>query len=352
MAFVRLLKDRPFMAVVGFFLLCGLCLSFLSLSEWCSETCAEVHNFRFFGYPFDLMGIGFFSVALSLWSLNLFSEGKTLYFLGLMLSGAIGAEVWFILIQKIVIQAFCPICLCIAASVLFAAIGLLLEGGLQLKKSLSPGDPVMLRQARRRTIPPLFTLVIGFLIAFFGVLKPESTFAAGSSEKEDPIFGNRSTQIEVYVISDWFCKACRKLEPNLEVILPDVMDKASVIFVDRAIHNESLNFLPYNLSFMLKEKDKYLKIRQAMSALSLKTKVPTQKEIQEAVTSLGVTYQPLQFVDIDSGQRFFQGIAQTFQVNSTPTIVIANKRKVEAKKLIGNEEITKENILSWIDKLK
>jgi len=89
-----------------------------------------------------------------------------------------------------------------------------------------------------------------------------------------------------------------------------------------------------------------------MSALSLKTKVPTQKEIQEAVAPLEVTYQPLQFVDIDSGQRFFQGIAQTFQVNSTPTIVIANKRKVEAKKLIGNEEITKENILSWIDKLK
>jgi len=340
------------MAVVGFFLLCGLALSFLSLSEWCSETCAQVHNYRFFGYPFDLLGIAFFSIALSLWSLNLFSHGKTLYFLGLLLSGALGAEIWFILIQKIVIQSFCPICLSIAACVFLASVGLLFEGGRQLKQSMIPGDPVMIRQARHRTIPPLFTLFVGFLIAFFGVLKPESSFAAGTSEQEDPIFGNRTSQVEVYVVSDWFCKACRKLEPRLEGILPDVMEKASVIFVDRAIHTESLNFLPYNLSFMLKEKEKYLQLRQVLSTLSVKTKSPTQKEVQEAIGTLEVEYQPLLFVDLDSGQRFFQGIAQTFQINSTPTIVIANKRKVEAKKLIGNEEITKENILSWIEKLK
>jgi uncharacterized membrane protein len=340
------------MVVVGFFLLAGLVLSLISLSEWCIETCAEAHEYRFFGYPFDLLGIVFFSIAIALWSLNFFSEGKTLYLLALLLSGAIGAEVWFILVQKLVIQSFCPVCLAIAGCIILASLCLLIEGTRLLSKSITPGDPIMLRQARRRSFPPFLTLITGFFIAFVGVFKPEQSFAQGTSEQEDPLFGNRSSPIEVYFVSDWFCKACKKLEPSLAEIVPSIMEKATVVFVDRAIHSESLNFLPYNLSFMLKEKGKYLELRGILTALTAKTKSPTQQDVQEAISPLGVTYKQLLFADIDSGMRFFQGIAQTFQINSTPTVIIANKKKIEAKKLVGLDEINRENILAWIERLK
>jgi hypothetical protein len=69
------------------------------------------------------------------------------------------------------------------------------------------------------------------------------------------------------------------------------------------------------------------------------------------VAPLGVTYEPLDFADVESGLRFFQGISKVFEVNSTPTVVVANRKQIKAKKLSGSD-INKETILKTIHEMQ
>ena len=325
--------------------LAGLILSVISLMEFCKEACKETQDYAFFGIPIGWLGIGFFS------SVMVFHYLKWDWLVGLMVGGALGSEVVFLLIQYEIIGEWCPVCVSIAACVGIAAFILSIGYFKNLWNYLKLGLKSMISWQVLRGISTLSCVMLGFFLALFGVVKPEKTFADGTSENENPIFGNRDSAIEVYVISDWFCPACKEIEPKLEAILPKVMEKASVIFVDRNIHPESMNFMPFNLSFMLKEKDKYFALRKELLKLTSQTKTPTPDLVQQAVEYLGVKYKPLNFSDIDSGHRFFQGIVKTFQADSTPTVVIANKRKIKAKKLVGEDEITEKAILGWIDKL-
>lgn len=323
----------------------GLALSIVSLLHLCQESCKAASDYEFFGIPIGVLGVVFFSAII------FFHYFKWDWLVGLMLGGALGTEVVFLLIQYEIIGEWCPICVSIAGTVLVSASVLTTRYFKSLGNAVKLGLKAMVSKQVLRGVSTLSCVMLGFFLALFGVLKPEKTFADGTSENEDPIFGNRSSPIEVYIVSDWFCPACKELEPHLEAILPSVMEKASVIFVDRNIHPESMNYMPYNLSFMLKEKDKYLDLRGELIKLTAETKTPTPDQVQAAIAPLNVTYKPLNFSDIDSGHRFFQGIAKTFQIDSTPTVVIANKKTIKAKKLAGLEEINEASILLWIDKL-
>ena len=76
------------------------------------------------------------------------------------------------------------------------------------------------QQKRGLTMPYLWKglstlsiFILGFAIAFVGVAKPDEVLAEGGEIKqEDPIFGNKSSPVEVYVITDWFCPACTRRE--------------------------------------------------------------------------------------------------------------------------------------------
>jgi uncharacterized membrane protein len=325
--------------------LAGFSLSIVSLMDFCKEACKETHEYEFFGIPIGWLGIGFFSAVMVCHYL------RWDWIVSLMIGGALGSEIVFLLIQYEIIGEWCPVCVSIAACIFIAAAILTIGYFKKLWNYLRLGLKSMISRQVLKGVSTISCVMLGFFLALFGVIKPEKTFADGTSENENPIFGNRDSSIEVYVISDWFCPSCKELEPKIEAILPRVLEKASVIFVDRNIHPESMNYMPYNLSFMLKEKEKYFALRKVLLKMTADTKTPTPDQVQAAINSLGVKYKPLNFSDIDSGHRFFQGIAKTFQVDSTPTVVIANKRKVKAKKLVGNEEITEKAILGWINKL-
>ncbi len=335
---------------LGALALVGLGLTVVSAFSLCTAACAEAHLYRFYGYSFDLLGFLFFS---SFFVILLFTSSLPILYLllGFMAFSALGAEVIFILIQYFEIGQWCPICLSIALVIGLITSSIMALGWIHYKQQQSEGKSNMHARILSKTFGAGSALALGFLLALFGVAIPETSFADGTSENEDPIFGNRKSQIEIYFVSDWYCKACKEAEKKLSVILPKVMGQASVIFIDRMLHPESLNYLPYNLSFMLKEKEKYFALREKLCALTEETETPKPKDIQKAVASLNVTYKPLNFSDIESGMRYFQGICKTFEVNSTPTLVIANKKKVKAKKLVGNTEITEENIQKWIKEL-
>ena len=180
----------------------------------------------------------------------------------------------------------------------------------------------------------LIAILIGFGGALPGVLK--DAVAA-----EPNIFlGKSKSDTTVYFVSDWFCPVCRKIEPKIEKIYPELAANVRIAFVDMPIHPESANITPYHLQFMLYEKSKYIPLRHVLDEVSRRTKNPSQDQIQAAVTPLGVTLRTLDFVEILNGVRLFESICQKFKVNATPTVVIDNSRTGKRKLLVGSKEIT------------
>lgn len=165
-------------------------------------------------------------------------------------------------------------------------------------------------------------------------------------------FGNEDSSVEVFVFTDWLCPFCHRYEPTLDKMAPELMKKARITFIDLnpPIHAEASNFMPYNLSFIVNNKQSYLKFRQALTDLSNTTKNPTEEQIKQLATSIGTNYKPLSKDEIDQGLKIFQILSKSFQVNSTPTIIIINRETKNGQKF-GNE-LTEEIALKTIDYLK
>ena len=111
------------------------------------------------------------------------------------------------------------------------------------------------------------------------------------------------------------------------------------------IHPESMNFIPYNLSFLVRDKGKYLEIRKALHRLALRTKEPTPEDVQKAVAPLGVTYRPLNYADVSAGIQYFQSVVKVFGIQSTPSMVIFNRKTKTVKMLHGVGDLSYPNIL-------
>ncbi len=334
--------------VVQLLLFVGLLLTIVSNLGLCTSACTQVHQYKFFGFNFELLGV-FFFVPLLLLHLLFHQNPLFQLFFACAVAGAVGAEINFILVQKYIIGAWCPICLSIASTI--GAIALLqyirfTYGSIYLDSSTQ--GQKMLKSLSKFSLTSL-CLVVGFMISFVAVFKPERSFAEGVDD-EVPYFGNAASPVEVFIITDWFCPACKEAEPILDPLYPRIMKESRLYFIDYPVHPESLNFVPYDLSFMIREKQKYLKLRKALARLAKKTKEPTAKQVEDAIKLYKVDYKPLNFADVNEGMKFMEGIIKTFKVKATPTVVVANRKKLNAKKLTG-KDINKENIMQAIAEL-
>jgi len=339
--------DRFLYFLIGLLFIVALGLTIMSWLEICTEACAEVHFYKYYGFDFELVGF-FFFVAVTIMHFVSAKINWLAYIVGLMVAGAIGSEINFILVQKFVIQQWCPVCLAIAAVI--GAIGILIIYRF-LYRFFILDQPITwgkFMKAIAKILGSSAVLVAAYIISFYGVFKPEQSFAAGLEGQDVPYFGNQNSAVEVYYITDWFCPACKRFDPELESIYPRIMAKARLFFVDYPIHPETMNYIPYNLSFMLKDKKQYLKARKALTKLAKTTKTPTTAQVQTAVKPYGVTYEALNFADINDGIKFQEGIVKTFKVKQTPTVVVANRKKLKAKKLTG-KSLTPKNIMRAIE---
>ena len=185
-------------------------------------------------------------------------------------------------------------------------------------------------------------LVIGLTGAVLGVKKEAA--AAGI----DPYLGKMDSATTVYFISDWFCPGCRKIEPAIEKMYPEIAKMAKIGFVDFPIHPETSNFTPYNLQFLVHEKDKYIQLRKALTELSLKTKSPTNEDVQAVIAPLGVKLRQLNFMDAITGMKLNESIYRGFAVTATPTIVVTNAKTKKTKKLVGDNQIKRQTVLDAI----
>lgn len=323
-------------------LFAGLLLTFISWLKLCTESCSEAHNYRIFGLRFEFLG-GFYFVLLGV--LHLLSKEKSSlnFLVTLLVALGLGAEIFFIWIQKSEIGSWCPVCLSIAASLAIAATGCFLR--IFNEENFNKGGIM-------KSFSALFTVFLGFLIAFGSVTKIDKLEAAENELKDKMKFGNVNSPIEVYIFTDWACPACRALEPKLEALAGKVMRKAAVTFVDVVVHPETLNYAPYNIAFMIQNKPQYFKARNALTKLSLDTKKPTEKQVTKAVAPYGIKFQELGYGDISLGMKYFDQLSDKYKVDATPTLVIINRDAKKGKKLSGLDEITESNTLKAIDALR
>lgn len=193
--------------------------------------------------------------------------------------------------------------------------------------------------------------VVGFVLAFAGVAKSNPLRAEEMNVKESIAFGNLNSPIEIFVFTDWQCSSCRSLEPTLEYVLPKVMLKARVIFVDDPIHPETMNFTPYNVSFMINNKAKYFELRKALTQLSEDTKTPTDPQVEAIAAKAGTQYRQLNYSDVAVANKYFASLVKKMDIDGTPIVVIVNRQNNKGKKLEGSAEITEKNILKAIETL-
>jgi uncharacterized membrane protein/thiol-disulfide isomerase/thioredoxin len=329
-------------------LLVGLIFSVLSHFELCTTSCAEGHKYRLFGLKFEFFGMLFFTVALGG---HLLSKKNSLFrtLTALFLAAGVGSEIWFLYVQEMIIGKWCPLCLTIA-SMVFVTAGLYFFRF--IKEMFIDSKQGATMQSISKIFPSIGMMVIGFLIAFLGVAKINPLQAAQNSLKDNILFGNKSSPVEVYIFTDWFCPACKKVESVLEKALPSIEPKAKIFFIDAGVHEQSLNFTPFNLSFMVHNKEKYFQLRQVLEELAKKTETPSDNDVEDAVKPLGIQVKELNYSDVALGVKLFKKLVKQFEIERTPTVVIINLDTKKGKKLYGSSEITEANIHKAIDNLK
>lgn len=297
------------------------------------SACSETAAFSIFGMNFGWFGVVFFVVLVLLMALRrrVVWADRLLIFL---LFAAAGAESRFIWLQKYDIGQWCPLCLGIAAAVFFGCCAKLYE---------LIGTKGVDMKFRAKVILIVFVIAaIGLAGSFFGV-KKESQAA-----ELDPFLGKTKSSTTVYFVSDWFCPGCRKIEPSIEKMFPDIARMAKVGFVDFPIHRETSNFTPFNLQFLFFEKAKYISLRKALGELALKTKNPTPEEVQAAIAPLGVKLRQVNYADILYGMQSNLTVYRGFNLNSTPSVVVTSTKTKKTKILVGDKQITEQAVKAAI----
>ncbi len=324
-------------------------LSVLSWLGVCAGGCIDTALYRMFGAPLPPFGVAYFVLcAIACIGSNRYKIFRTV--LATLLFGALGAEIVFLWIQKFEIGKWCPLCVGIALSVAVAC-ALVIPGFFSgTTFQLTDGErKLAMKPFAGKIALMLFALLAGLGSSAVG-LKKMDAYASGLTP-QSIAFGVPDSKSEVFVITDWFCASCRIAEPEILKGAQLAMKKAKVVFVDYPIHRETLNFIPYNLSFMVREKEKYFRIREALESLSRKTKEPTPEEVQAAVNPLGVKYVPLNYVDVLTGTQYYISLVQKFKISGTPTVIVTDSGTGKQKTLAGSTEITSDNILKALDEV-
>ena len=320
----------------------GAVISIISHTNLCNfGGCTEAHQYRLFGFSFPVVGIIFFGLAgMLIFFASRFPLLDLIF--SLFLAGAAGSEINMILLQKNIIQAWCPLCLGIAAIIYFLTASQLVRHLTSFKEGFT-----MNLKFIHKPVLMFAAALLGFTLTLSGIAKPEA-----SASQLNLYMGKQDSKLEVYLFSDWLCPICIKIEGVIEAQYPLMAQKAKILFVDKIIHPEAANFVPYHLSFAAYEKPKYMQLRKALFTLAQKTKNPTYDDVKAAISPLHVSYKQLSFLEVTQQMTAFQKLAEQYKVTATPTLVIRNAKTGKAKNLVGNLEITQERIAKAMKELE
>lgn len=199
----------------------------------------------------------------------------------------------------------------------------------------------------------VFTLMaFGFLCAESGYAR-ETQASAEKSFKEEIAFGNTQSPIEVFVFTDWKCEPCREIEPDILAASEAIMKNAKLFFIDITSHtgSETIDYTPYDLSFMINNKPQYFKLRKGLMELSLSEKSPDEEQIHALAAMNGTKYIPLNYSEITSALKYFKRKRAEFRVDTSPTIVIVNAFNQKGQKFVGVKQIMEADLADAIKSL-
>jgi thiol-disulfide isomerase/thioredoxin len=336
--------------IAGLALIAGFILSVLSWVEICVEHCSANQEYRLFQMPFAIVGMAFFTVLAIL---HFFSYERPFLsqLVGWGLASALGAELLFIGIQKYEIGQWCPVCLSIALVLIIAALAYGVDYFKTLSSKMRTNDRGEIMKTIKRGLLPIPFFILGFALAFLGASKVDAADARAQEMKSRLAFGQKNSPVEVYIVTDWFCPSCKKLEGELETLIPKLESRSTYYFIDYPIHSKSNNFSPYNLSFLINDKPNYFAARKALLELTEQNDSPKDADIEKVAQKAHVKFKELTYLDVKSGMDFFDSIVQKYDLNATPTIIITNPKTNKAVKLEGRDEISEEKILKAIQML-
>lgn len=332
-------------------ILSGLALSIMSWLGVCTEACLEGHKYRIFGMPFEMVGFIYFpALAAAYFSSYSFSRMRVIT--SMILAAGLGAELLFILIQKYSIGQWCPLCLGIASTILIASVAYSSGYLINFQRLLDQGQRLEIKNALKHAGITFLAFVLGFFSSLIGVSKQNDLQLASTNLEQNLAFGNKDSNIEVFIFTSWGCPACHRLEPLLSKTIEPLFKDSKVIFIDHISDTKTLNFSPYNFSFMIYEKPHYFQLRKMMRTLGAKTDTPTEEEIEVESSKLGVHYRELDYSQVDLGIDYFKQLSNIYEISSLPTAVIVNSTTRKFKKLSGTADITTQKIQKAIEELK
>lgn len=314
----------------------GLVLSIMSALNICNSACSEASQYTIFGVHFGWFGILYFGMLLAVLCLQL-RFARAGYIADILIFLAAGAELRFIWLQKYVIGRWCPVCLSIAATIYLMTLVVLLN-----RRSPVPSRRNTMKQHMKRVTAMLIAVAVGLAGAFLGVKKE------AEAAELNMFLGKMNSPTVVYIVSDWFCPACRRVEPAIEKMYPKIAAIAKVGFVDIPVHPETSNFTPYNLQFLAYQKGRYIELRWMLGELAKRTKTPSPEDVQKAIAPLGVKLRNMNYSDIAAGMNWNEKIFRTYGVHATPTVVVANDKSGKHANLVGENEISYQAILTAI----
>ncbi len=323
--------------IVGTALAASFMLSVVLAVGLCTEACKAVYRWKIFGVKFPWLGIGFFAVSLILFRFRKNRRAGMVFYA--LIYGACGAEATFLYVQHSLIKRWCPLCLAIGFLVVAAGIALVAGSSNGSGMNILAGRGRMTRILARGFLL-VSVMLAGATVSFLGLGNPAESHAEALSMA----LGKTDSEIEVYVFTDWFCPACKVAEPEMEKAYPEILKRAKLLFIEHPIHTESLNYLPYNLSFLVREKAKYLEIRKALMRLAQKTKEPTPEEVQKAVAPLGVIYRPLNYAEVNGAAQYFASVVKAFRVEGTPSVVVYRRKSKTHRLFSGVKDLTESNL--------
>lgn len=336
--------------IPGLALLTACALTFASWLHLCSQACAEGHAYRLYGLTFESIGLALFPVFAILHFLS-WRYVPLFFIMGCLLAAVLGAELVFLYIQKYKIGSWCPICVSIAVSLAIATAGYYYVYRKTFKALLENGTKGQIMNYICKGLSTMVFFALGLIIAFVGIGKVNHLEAQENEMKDKIAFGNFKSPVEVYIFTDWECPACRSLEPKWEAMAPAIMQKAKISFMDDPVHDATLNYTPYNISFMIYNKSQYFALRQALTELAVETKTPQDSQVEAIAAKLGMRYRQLNYAEVAAASKYFDHVNEEYKVEGTPTVVIVNTQTKKHKKLEGLAEITRENILKAIKSL-
>lgn len=192
-----------------------------------------------------------------------------------------------------------------------------------------------------------------FILFFTTALSAKGEVSKGEDKtvKDTLALGKVNSPMEIYIISDWLCSSCRKMEPKFKAIYNNLKSKAAFFFIDYPLHRKSANFTPYHLSFLKNEKPKYFDAREALLNLTDQTEDPRDEDVVKLVEEHSLRFKELSFSEIAEGSQFFEDVLKKYDVRATPTVVVVNSTTGKFEKFVGSQ-IKEKTIRDTFRKLK